>query len=94
MIDFDQMRQLDATDITTAFHADLQNILAGIASLLLLVQCLSDDVDVTRNGSSRVLFLGDTLTDLKKMLATMSRISSSVQTADFLADMQKMFHFV
>jgi len=93
MIDFDQLTQLDAADITTAFHTDLQNILAGIVSLLLLVQCLSDDADVVRNVSSRVLLLGDTLTDLKKTLGTMSKISLSVQTADFLADMQEKFCF-
>jgi len=57
MIDFDQMKQFNATDITMSFYIDVLLILRGITMLLNLVQCVSDDEDVIRNFLSRIIGL-------------------------------------
>jgi len=93
MIDFDQMKQYQAKNVTVMFHTDLKFILKGITTLLKLVQCQSDDEGVTRNFLLHVIALIQKVTTFKQRLHGMSNYCPSIHTVQFFADMQMEFRF-
>jgi len=93
MIDFDQMKQFKAANVTMMFHSDLQFILKGITMLLNLVQCQSDDEAVTRNVLSHIIGLIHKVTALKQELNRMLECCASTQTVKFFTNMQIEFRF-